>query len=92
MGAERARRTAALLDDFLAASPPLDTETLNLVAAYAETERKLHAQFQAAVDDGRADLTGDELEVSQDCSLAGMTLQQELCQRIDFDALVTVYP
>ena len=92
MGAEDARRTAMLLEGFLATSPALDTELLDLVDAYAKTERKLEAQFKAAVDEGRSELVGDEVEIALNCGKAVMMLQSEICERIEFDSLVTVSP
>jgi hypothetical protein len=92
MGAASARRTAELLEEFLATSPRLDAELLDLVGAYAKSERKLEAQFKAAVDDGRPELVGEELDIALNCAKAGMMLRVEICERIEFDSLVTISP
>lgn len=92
MGAERARRTARLLEEFLATSPQLDSELLHLVDDYAKVARKLEAQFNAALDQDRTDLTGDEIATAQNCAKTELMLQSEICERIDFDSLVTISP
>ena len=69
--------TAALLEEFLATSPQLDTELLALVDAYAKAERKREAQFKAALVEDRSDLVGDEIEIAQNCGQAGLMLQSE---------------
>lgn len=88
-GYEDAWRRSQLLEEFLATTPKLDTELLELVEVYAKSERKLAAQFKAAIDDERSDLTEEELAISSNCSLAGFGLLSEICKRIEFDSLVT---
>ena len=90
MGAESARRTAKLLEEFLDTSPPLDSELIGLVKAYANTQRKLEEQFASAVAAGRTDLTADESKIAKECALQEFFLTGEICRRIDFDSLVTV--
>lgn len=90
MGAERSKRTADLLDEFLTTSPPLDSDIIALVETYAASQRTLSKQFASAVADGRTDLTTEESEIAAECARQEFFLTDEICKRIDFDSLVTV--
>ena len=63
-GYERAKRTAMMLEEYVAAKRELDQqETLDLGDAYSKSEKQISLQFKAAIDDGRPGLEDDEHEV-----------------------------
>jgi hypothetical protein len=64
MGFARSKRTADLLDEFLSASPPLDSDIITLVETYVSIQRKYNEQFAAAVAAGRTELTSEESKIA----------------------------
>lgn len=92
VGAERSKRTADLLEEFLRSSPQLDPETIALVESYATSQRTLNRLYASAVTSGRTELKPEEKEAAADCIRLEVFLIPEICERIDFDSLVIDSP
>ncbi len=89
-GAGKAAFTAATLEEFLASSPPLDKELLDLIEAHAEISRRLESQFGSAIANGRTDLNEEEFKIAAECANAEFLLIGEILRRIDYNSLVEV--
>ncbi|WP_283435674.1 hypothetical protein [Neorhodopirellula lusitana] len=87
-GAACAAHTANLLENFLATPRPLDAELIDILDSYVLLSRRMEAQYQSAIDDGRPDLNNDESEIVSKCAATEMAVMQEVFERIDFDTLV----
>lgn len=90
MGAASAKRSAELMEQFLAEPTPLDAELIGLVKTYAANSRLRGEQFAAAVSANRPELNEQESEIAGECARQALFLGKEICERIDFDSLVTV--
>ncbi|MDB4634040.1 hypothetical protein OAG76_01410 [Rubripirellula sp.] len=90
MGAASAKRSAELMEQFLAEPTPLDAELIGLVKTYAANSRLRGEQFAAAVSANRPELNEQEGEIAGECARQDLFLGKEICERIDFDSLVTV--
>ncbi len=88
LGAGQAAATAEVLEQCLDSSPPFDDELLSLIRTFAESSRKLEAQFRQAISDGRPELSQEEQEIAIACGKANFILFGEILERIKYNELV----